>query len=230
MTSHDAVQFQPASDRSLMVRFGDRIALDIHQRVRALLHLLTTEPIAGVRNLQPAYGTLLITFDALKLCHDDVESALRSYVDRIESIRLPEARRVEIPVCYGGDVGPDLDTLAELHAMTAAQVVDLHASAEYVVYFLGFVPGFAYLGGLPEALATPRLATPRRAVPAGSVGIGGNQTGVYPVASPGGWRLIGRTPVVMFSASRAEMSLLAIGDRVRFAPISAQRFEELSHA
>ncbi len=228
MTSRDAVHFRPASDCSLMVVFGDRISLEVHQRVRALLQMLTAEPIPGVRNLQPAYCTLMITFDAMKLRHDELQAMLESYVDRIDTVRLPDARRVEIPVCYGGEFGPDLDDLAASHHLTAAQVIELHASAEYVVYFLGFVPGFAYLGGLPDVLATPRLATPRWLVPAGSVAIGGRQTAVYPVASPAGWRLIGRTPLTLFSAERDPMSLLSIGDRVRFVPIARDRFAEWS--
>jgi inhibitor of KinA len=134
---------------------------------------------------------------------------------------------VEIPACYGGEFGPDLTEVCAIHGLTPAQAIELHASAEYLVYFSGFVPGFAYLGELPEALVTPRLAVPRRRVPAGSVGIAGNQTGVYPFATPGGWRLIGRTPVAMFRAEREGFSLLAIGDRVRFAPISAERFGAL---
>ena len=228
MTSNSTVSFRPASDRSLMVRFGDHISLEIHQRVRALLQMLTAEPIAGVRNLQPGYGTLLVTFDALKLRHEEMETLLRSYVERMDAVRLPQTRTVEIPVCYGGDFGPDLDELARLHDLTASQVVEMHASASYVVYFIGFVPGFAYLGGLPDALATPRLATPRWTVPAGSVGIGGPQTAVYPVVSPAGWRLIGRTPLALFSVEREPMSLLSIGDQVRFAPIARERFAELA--
>ena len=117
-----------------------------------------------------------------------------------------------------------------MHGLTPQQAIELHASATYFVYFLGFVPGFAYLGGLPEALATPRLPTPRRSVPAGSVGIAGNQTGVYPFATPGGWRLIGRTPVAMFRPDRNDMSLLSIGDRVRFMPISAEQFAAMESA
>jgi inhibitor of KinA len=136
---------------------------------------------------------------------------------------------LEIPTCYGGQFGPDLNEVAVLHSTTPAQVIELHASVTYLVYFLGFVPGFAYLGEIPEEMATPRLATPRRSVPAGSVGIAGGQTGVYPFATPGGWRLIGRTPVAMFRHDRANMSFLSIGDRVRFTPISAERFAALEN-
>jgi inhibitor of KinA len=220
-------QFQPASDQSLLAYFGDAITAEAGERVRKLLRLLESQPLPGVRNLHPAYASLLIKFDPLRTDHAALEAALAGYLARLDAVRLPEPRRVEIPVCYGGEFGPDLADLAALHGLTPQQVVDAHASASYSVCFLGFVPGFAYLAGLPDALATPRLPTPRRAVPAGAVGIAGHQTGVYPCPTPGGWRLIGRTPLQMFRADRAEMSLLAIGDRVRFLPISAQRFREL---
>ncbi|HEX4002930.1 MAG TPA: 5-oxoprolinase subunit PxpB [Candidatus Acidoferrales bacterium] len=223
----DAVRFQPASDQSLLVYFGAKISLEAHERLRKLLWLLESEPVAGVRNLRPAYCSLLVTFDGLRLTHAELEDALRGYIGRIEEASLPEPREVVIPTCYGGEFGPDLEEVSTLHGITPAQAFELHASASYRVYFLGFVPGFAYLGELPEALATPRLATPRRIVPSGSVGIAGHQTGVYPFATPGGWRLIGRTPVAMFRADRANMSCLSIGDRVRFAPISAAEFAKM---
>jgi inhibitor of KinA len=170
----------------------------------------------------------LIKFDALKLRHDELENLLRTYVERMGSVALPEPRLVEIPVCYGGEYGPDLQDVAELHQMTVEQTIELHASTTYLVYFLGFAPGFAYLGDVAEQLATPRLPSPRKSVPAGSVGIAGRQTGVYPIATPGGWRLLGRTPVRMFQPDRAQMSLLALGDRVRFVPISPPQFAKLA--
>jgi KipI family sensor histidine kinase inhibitor len=223
----EGARFQFASDQSLLVYFGQEITLDAHQQVMKLLRLLQLEPLAGIRNLHPAYCSLLIKFDALRLRHDELEAILRQYLDRLEEVSLPEPRQVEIPVCYGGEFGPDLADVCAIHGMTPAQAIELHASAEYLVYFLGFVPGFAYLGGLPEALVTPRLATPRRRVPRGSVGIAGNQTGVYPFATPGGWRLLGRTPIAMFRSDREGLSLLSIGDRVRFTPITAERFAAL---
>lgn len=224
------VVYQAASDRSLMIRFGDAISIEIHQRVRALLALLTSEPVEGVGNLQPGYTTLLITFDPLQLDHRALEAMVRSYVDRMDEVQLPPARRVEIPVCYGGDFGPDLLDVAKLHGITTEEVIRLHTSASYLVYFIGFVPGFAYLGGLPEAIATPRLPEPRWSIHPGSVGIGGKQTGVYPVRTPAGWRLIGRTPLALFSPERETMNLLSIGDEVRFVPISYDKFTELANA
>ena len=223
-------QFQPASDHSLLVSFGQQVTLDAHQRVRKLLRLLELKPVPGIRNLHPAYCSLLVDFDALKLRHEELEAILRSYLGRLETVQLPNPRQLEIPTCYGGEFGPDLNDVAALHGMTPAQAIELHASVTYVVYFLGFVPGFAYLGELPEALATPRLASPRRSTPPGSVGIAGNQTGVYPFDVPGGWRLIGRTPIAMFRPDRTNMSFLSIGDRVRFTPISAARFAALENA
>src|SRR5712671_98437 len=250
-----SARFQIASDQSLLVYFDtvtsnsracdpvrnkvraggtssvrplqSQITLQANENVRKLLRLLELEPVAGVRNLHPAYCSLLVKFDALRFSHEEVEAILRKYLERLEEVKLPEPRRVEIPVCYGGEFGPDLAEVCAMRGMTEAQAIELHASVEYLVYFLGFVPGFAYLGELPKELVTPRLAAPRRRVPVGSVGIAGNQTGVYPFATPGGWRLLGRTPVSMFQADREGLSLLSIGDRVRFAPISAERFGEL---
>ncbi len=248
-------RFQAASDQSLLIYFDreeepeshrlqssgqagrpkaqplqKQIRLEVHAQIRRLLRLLDLEPIAGVRNLHPAYCSVLVKFDALKWRHDKLEEKLQEYLERLEDVSLPGERLVEIPVCYGGEFGPDLPEVAALHGMRPEQVIKLHASTTYLVYFLGFVPGFAYLGELPEALVTPRLATPRRKVPAGSVGIAGSQTGVYPFATPGGWRLLGRTPVAMFRSERNGLSLVAIGDRVRFVPISQERFAALEKA
>jgi len=225
----EGVQFKAASDQSLLVYFGQKVTLHAHRQVRKLLHLLESEPIAGVRNLHPAYCSLLVVFDPLKLRHQKLEATLSDYLRRLAAIRLPAPRRLEIPTCYGGEFGPDLEEVARLHGMTPARVIELHCSITYVVYFLGFVPGFAYLGVLPEALATPRLASPRRSTPPGSVGIADSQTGVYPFSTPGGWRLIGRTPIAMFRPDRNNMSFLTIGDRVRFAPISVAQFTGLQN-
>ena len=201
------------------------------------MRLLEAQPIAGVRNLHPAYCSLLVKFDALKWRHVEMEMKLRGYLQQLHEVRLPEPRLLEIPVCYWEEFGPDLQDVAATHGLTSEQVIQLHTSTTYLVYFLGFVPGFAYLGELPEALTTPRHATPRRKVPAGSVGIAGNQTGVYPFETPGGWRLLGRTPLAMFNAGfasanpgtrfrpgRDDLSLLSIGDRVRFKAISREQF------
>ena len=214
----------------MLIYFGEKISIHAHEQVRKLLRLLELEPVAGVRNLHPAYNSVIVNFDPLKWRHEDLERDLRKYLSRLGRVKLPEPRQVGIPVCYGGEFGPDLEDVAALHGMTPERVIELHSSATYVVYFLGFVPGFAYLGELPQELVTPRLLTPRKRVPVGSVGIAGNQTGVYPFEAPGGWRLLGRTPLAMFRTDRKDLSLLSIGDRVRFVPVSRERFAALERA
>jgi inhibitor of KinA len=251
-----AARFVRSSDQSLLVYFDEprdrrvedapprgKTLLEANEKVRRLLRLLDSRPIAGVRNLHPAYCSVLVKFDALKWRHEEIEEKLREYLEKLHEVRLPEPRLLEIPVCYGDELGPDLQDVAATHGITSEQVSQLHTSTTYLVYFLGFVPGFAYLGELPEALVTPRHATPRRKVPAGSVGIAGNQTGVYPCETPGGWRLLGRTPLAMFNAGFASanpgtrfqaerdgLSLLSIGDRVRFKAISREQFDVMAHA
>jgi inhibitor of KinA len=210
--------FRYASDQSLMVYLGDEIDLHTHHRVLKLLRLLEAEPIPSVRNLHPAYQSILIVFDPLTQDHENLERMLTPYIARLDSVALPDPRTVEIPVHYGGEDGPDVLDVAALHGLTAERVIELHSSATYIVYFVGFVPGFAYLGGLPPELATPRLESPRKRVPKGSVAIGGSHTGVYPFETPGGWRLIGRTPLEIFDPDSRELSRLRIGDRVRFVP------------
>lgn len=224
------MEFRISSDQSLLIYFDHQVTVSAHEKVRKLLRLLELEPLPGVRNLHPAYCSLLFKFDPLVMTHEKLEELLDGYLNRLDNVMLPESRNVEIPVCYGGEFGPDLDEVAALHGLSPAQVIELHTSTAYLVYFLGFVPGFAYLGELPAELITPRLASPRRKVPAGSVGIAGNQTGVYPFATPGGWRLLGRTPIPMFRAEGSALSFLSIGDRVRFLPISRERFAELGRS
>ena len=218
------MEFRAASDQAVLVYLGEEIGLASHQRVCKLLRLLQEEPIAWVRNLQPAYCSLLVSFDPSQVDHREAEATLRRYEQRAEEKALPEPRTVEIPVCYGGEFGPDLDELAATHKLSASRVIELHTSRTYHAYFLGFAPGFAYLGDLAPEIATPRLATPRKKVAAGSVGIAGTQTAVYPFATPGGWRLIGRTPLEMFRKDREPMGMISMGDEVRFRAITREEF------
>lgn len=206
-----------ASDRSLLLVFDDRISLAAHRDVLRLTPLLRS--VRGVSNVHPAYASILVDFDPLAIRHHDVERAAAELFAQAASAPFPEPRTVEIPVAYGGDDGPDLEAVAALTGHTPGDVVAIHSSAEYLVYFLGFSPGFPYLGGLPESIAAPRLETPRRRVPAGSVAIGGRQTGVYPIASPGGWRIIGRTSLSLFTPAGDPPALLRMGDHVRFVPM-----------
>ncbi len=218
----------PASDRSLLVRFGDEISPENNRLVRRLTGWLLDHPRPFVRNIHPAYCTVLVSYDPLQAAAEEVDAHVRAGLAALPDQPDLPARTVEVPVCYGGSGGPDLPDVAAHCGLTAEEVVRIHAAGEYHVYFLGFSPGFPYLGGLDPRLATPRLAAPRRAVPAGSVAIGGAQTGVYPVGSPGGWRLIGRTPAPLFDPVCTPPALLQMGDLVRFVPISPDEFEKLS--
>jgi inhibitor of KinA len=206
-----------ASDHSLLVSFGHQVSLEIHRDVLRLCLLL--ERRRELLNIHPGYCSVLISYDPRCQESHAIESMVREAMARMLTVTLPEVRTVEVPVRYGGADAPDLAEVARLHGITPADVVRIHSSAQYLVYFLGFSPGFPYLGGLPPELATPRLATPRRMVPSGSVGIGGDHTGIYPVASPGGWRIIGRTPLEIFRADRDPLTLLRMGDYVRFVAI-----------
>lgn len=176
--------------------------------------------LRGVVNLHPAYTSILVEFDPRRVTAEEVEDAVREGLAQAEHAPEPESRLIEIPVRYDG---LDLADVARLTGLTLSEVAERHAAAEYLVYFLGFSPGFAYLGGMPPELAVPRRETPRTHVPAGSVAIGGAQTGVYPVDSPGGWRIIGHTPLRLFRPDMDPPVLLAMGDRVRFVPVKEEQ-------
>jgi KipI family sensor histidine kinase inhibitor len=210
-------KIEPAGDRAILLEWDEQISSAIHAEVARITRRLLGK--ADVCAVHPAYASVLVEFDPRRTGYERLEHMVRELIE-VESEDVGfAARTIEIPVHYGGSDGPDLEEVARLRGLTMARVVELHSEPEYLVYFLGFSPGFPYLGGLPAELATPRLERPRRLVPAGSVAIGGEQTGVYPAASPGGWRIIGRTPVTLFTPDRAPFALLRMGDRVRFIPV-----------
>jgi KipI family sensor histidine kinase inhibitor len=208
------VTIQPASDRSLFITFGDAISLETHRQVKHAVHSLAG--LRGVLNLHPAYCSVLVDFDPRLNTHAGMEAAIRRALEAHAHDEESSDRLVEIPVRFDG---PDLGDVARHTGLSAERVVERFCAAEYLVYFVGFSTCFPYLGGLPTELATPRLGAPRKHVPAGSVAIGGPQAGVYPLASPGGWRLIGSTPLVLFDPAGEPPPLLRIGDRVRFVEV-----------
>jgi len=212
------VEIRPASDRSLLVSFGDGITLELHRQVLRFLRAFEAVP-AGILNLHPAFASVLIDFDPRRWSHTTVEELVSKRLTEAESAGVPETRAIEIPVRYGGEFGPDLEDVARHTGLAPDDVVRLHAGGCYHIYFLGFSPGFPYLGGMSPKLATPRLPAPRKRVPAGSIAIGGSQTGVYPVESPGGWRIIGRTALRLFDPQAVPPALLRAGDSVRFVPL-----------
>ena len=218
----------PVGDTGLLVSFEQRIAQSVGAAAAALNARVAAAAIPGVVETVPAFASLLIFYDPLVTEYNAVADAVQKLARAPGSVTAAEeGRLVEIPVCYGGTFGPDLPFVAEHAGLTEKEVMELHAGREYRIYMLGFLPGFPYLGGLDERLFTPRLDSPRTAIPAGSVGIGGEQTGVYPIASPGGWQLIGRTPLKLFDPSSGRLPYAA-GDRIRFCPITQDEFDAIA--
>ncbi len=183
------------------------------------------EAIEGVLETVPTYRSLLIIYNRLALSPLNLKERLERLEGTLQQISFPEPKLTRIPVVYGGSYGPDLDYVAQYHQISPEEVIRLHCSTPYLIYMIGFMPGFPYLGKLPESLVTPRLKTPRLSVPAGSVAIAQNQTGIYPMESPGGWQIIGRTPVKLFAPDNDPPVLLKMGDSVQFYPISEEAFK-----
>ena len=224
-----APEIRPLGDQAFLIRFGGGISPDLHGRVRAALAALDAQRPPWVVDLVPAYASLLVVVDPLAAEPDEITARLEQAVVGASATPAPP-RRVTVPVRYHPEVAPDLEALARERDMTVDELIALHSGREVLVYMLGFRPGFPYMGTTDERLAVERLATPRLAVPAGSVALAGRQTGIYPVVSPGGWRIIGRTPWRLFDPARAEPFRLLPGDLVRFEPIDARRFAELEAA
>lgn len=208
-----------AGNSAILIEFADEINETINDRVHALAEALRTSARPEIRDLIPAYASLLVCYDAQRLTFAEMDAFLRDTLAALTMDAPRPARLVEIPTRYGGEFGPDLTFVAAHNHLTEDEVIRLHTSVVYRVYLLGFLPGFAYLGSVPESIAVPRLETPRTRVPAGSVGIAGRQTGIYPLESPGGWRIIGRTALPLFDPHHEPPTLLRPGDRVRFVAI-----------
>lgn len=213
----------------MVVQFGETIDRETLSRVRNLTDQLAFQPIPGVIETVPAYTTVTLHYDPLRIDLQNLIADLqRLLATQTEASDLKQ-RLIQIPVCYGGDFGPDLELVARHNLLTVDEVVEIHSSAEYLVYMIGFAPGFPYLGGMSARIATPRRESPRLKTPAGSVGIAGTQTGVYPIETPGGWQLIGRTPINLFQPSFDPPTLLRAGDSVRFQPIARDQFDSLKN-
>ena len=223
MNAENWPDYRPVGDAALVVEFGEAIDPAINQRVQAFAQRLEAARLPGITDIVPTYRSVLIHYDPLRLSYEEVTSWARV---QFQPAGLPVSagrNRIEIPTVYGGEFGVDLHFLARYHHLSLKDIIRLHSSADYTVYMMGFMPGFPYLGGLPPELETPRLETPRTLVRAGSVGIAGQQTGIYPLDSPGGWRVIGHTAVKLFDPALDPPTLLAPGDTVRFVPVSPEK-------
>lgn len=214
----------------MYVYFDQVIDPVINRRVRQLARRLRRAALPGVGDIVPSYAAVYIRYDPLVTSFDEVAARCRLLEAGLDDSEPPEPRVYLLPTLYGGEYGPDLEEVARYHGLVPEEVVRLHSSTDYYIYFIGFSPGFPFLGGLSPRLATPRREVPRTRVPAGSVGIAGSQTGVYPVSSPGGWRLIGRTPVPLFRADRQPPAVLEPGHYVRFVPVTEDEYHRIRAA
>lgn len=216
-----------AGDRCIIVEFADKISNEANLRVRNLSNIIQRGAIDGTLETVCAYVSLMVYYDPLIIHADELIEKIEKLESKLDDPQSGASRLIEIPVCYGGEKGPDLEELASYHNLSVKEVINMQSSAVYNVYFLGFTPGFPYLGGLPEKLATPRLTKPRTLVPRGSVGIGGSQCVIYSVDSPGGFRLIGKTPLKLFDPFVEKPFLLEVGDEIKFKPITDEEFDKI---
>ena len=221
------VKLKLCGDRAVLVEFGQEIHPAIHARVRAFCAALERADLPGISEIVPAYGAVTVHYRPEEIRWDELQRRLRQVLNNAAAAEIPPATVWEIPVLYGGEEGPDLDFVARHSGRAPEEVIRRHSAPEYLVYMLGFTPGFPYLGGMDAAIAAPRLTAPRVKIPAGSVGIAGQQTGVYPIASPGGWQLIGRTPVKLYDPHRERPVLLEAGDYVKFCAVDAAEFRRI---
>lgn len=231
---------EPLGDAALLIHLGERIEVSLNAHALAIAEALRAAALPGVSDVAPAYSSVCVRYDPAALTgsigahspYDAIVARISAIVEKAALPLSPDAVGregcIEIPVCYGGDCGPDLAEVAGLSGLQANEVIARHSAVEYCVAMLGFAPGFPYLFGLDSTLHTPRRANPRTRVPAGSVAIGGAQTGIYPRELPGGWRIIGRTPLDLFDPARDPPALLTPGQRVRFKRIDAGAFADLS--
>ncbi len=226
-TLYEQARFRLSGDRALLVEYGAGIDPVVNERVRAMTALLKTNLPEGVEAIVPAYRSLSILYDPLATDPGRLAEILHTLEADPRAAEIAEPRVVPIPVCYGGPFGPDIEVVAAHTGLREDEIVAIHASVDYPIYMIGFTPGFCYLGGLDDRLRTPRRKTPRTSLPAGSVGLAETQTGVYPVESPGGWQIIGQTPLRLFAPARENPFLYEAGDRIRFVPVTEAEFHRL---
>jgi inhibitor of KinA len=219
-------RFLCTGDLGLLVEFGDKIDLEIHQKIRKFFIVLGKTPLKGVVEVVPAYRSILVIYDPLKTSMERLQKEILNIEGKIEEVVVPPPETIEIPVLYGGEYGPELDAVAQHNGLTPQEVIEIHTSGTYLVYTLG-PSGFPMLGGLSRRIFTPRLKTPRTLVPAGSVGIANDQTGVYTVDSPGGWQLIGRTPIRLFDPNKEDPFLIKMGNLIKFKGVTAAEYKEM---
>ncbi len=223
-------QYFPSGDSAIIIKAGDEISVEINRIVRQLTIVVDNENIKGVIDLIPSYNELMICYNPTVIEYLELVEIINSVFNKADKIILPESEVKVVPVLYGGEYGPDLKEVATFNNLTEEEVIEVHTSADYLVFMLGFTPGFCYLGGMDKRIATPRKQNPLLKIPEGAVGIANEQTGIYPIESPGGWQIIGRTPLKLFNPGKVTEFLFQIGDTIRFRPISESEFKKLKES
>lgn len=223
-------KYLTAGDKALTIEYGNEISEDISSKVRSMMVALEINKIDGIVEIVPTYRSLMVHYNPLIIGYDKLVNKLKSLENKLEDISLPEPEVIEIPTVYGGEYGPDIGNIAKHNKITVEEVVKIHSSKEYLIYMLGFTPGFPYLGGMNGKIATPRLKSPRTKINKGSVGIAGSQTGIYPIDSPGGWQLIGKTPLKLYEPNREVPILLKAGNYIKFVPIFEGEYKSIEKA
>ena len=226
---------RPLGDSALVIQLGDGISPATHESVKNLSNLLEKEPFTGLIESVPSYNSLTIYYNPVAVYYSSSDNELSNpykkvsafilaLLDKLGTSKISEQRLITIPVLYGGEFGPDLEYVANYHGLSVEEVIQIHSSNDYLVYMIGFAPGFPFMGGMDERIATPRKDSPRLAITPGSVGIAGKQTGIYPLETPGGWQIIGRTPLDLFLPELSPPTLLQSGDRIRYVPITLEEY------
>ncbi len=223
----EAVKFLLTGDTSILVEFGNAISTKINAKIRAFDIVLKKSGLEGLVETVATYRSLSVHYRPECIGHEALVAHMQNLLENLDTVSVPPAKVMELPVIYGGEYGPDIDFVASHNTKSVQDVIDIHTSQEYLIYMLGFAPGFPYLGGMSKEIATPRLSSPRLKIPAGSVGIAGEQTGAYPFDSPGGWQLIGRTPVKLYDVHRSKPILLSPGDYVKFTAINQEDYDRI---
>ncbi|WP_277250857.1 5-oxoprolinase subunit PxpB [Peptoniphilus vaginalis] len=224
---YDEIKFLTAGDSAIVMEFGDTIEKEINARIAAVVESLKTKSIDGILDILPTYRSILINYDPVKISYGELLDTLKGLSKADSGEQSDEVRLIEIPTLYGGEYGPDIDFVAENAKLSKEEVIKIHSGTDYLVYMMGFMPGFTYLGGLDERIATPRLKSPRLKIEPGSVGIAANQTGMYPLESPGGWQLIGRTPLKLFDDTKEPPVFIQAGDYIRYVSVNQEEYDRI---
>lgn len=224
---YDKIKFLTAGDSAIVMEFGDTIEKEINAKIAAVVENLKKKNIDGILDILPTYRSILINYDPVKISYGEMVETLNGLSKSDKANESDEVRLIEIPTLYGKEYGPDIDFVAENANLSVDEVIKIHSGTDYLVYMMGFIPGFTYLGGLDPRIATPRLKSPRLKIEPGSVGIAGSQTGMYPLESPGGWQLIGRTPLKLFDDTKEPPVFIQAGDYIRYVSIDKEEYDKI---